>query len=193
MLWSISASVENMGSCEELTTMFPTINAEKHVKRAYMHTWDKRKIGQPHPPLLAPPPSPAYRTLSLFAYKETMSILATADFSQAVYLARKVSDTNKSALCSSFGCACAHTHSDSHTHTPTQDSCLAWRVFGYRGNLSMEYVAHPLDTQTVICQVVREKWEEWKIYTHGAEAEAEDRLSVLFIRILNERATIVLN
>lgn len=108
MLWSISACVENMGSCEELTAMFPTINTEKHVKRVYMHTWDKRNEAAPIPP-------PAYTTLSLFAYEETMSILATADFSQAVYLARKVSDANKSALCSSFGCACAHTHSRSHT------------------------------------------------------------------------------
>lgn len=57
----------------------------------------------------------------------------------------------------------------------------------------MEDVAHPLDTQTVIRQVVREKWEERKIYTHRAEAEAEDWFSFLFIRTLNERTTIVLN
>lgn len=58
-----------------------------------------------------------------------MLILAK-EFSQAVYLAREVSEPNKTAVYCSF----AHTH----THTRTQ-----WKVSGYQGNLSAKYAMHP--------------------------------------------------
>ncbi len=68
-----------------------------------------------------------------------MLILATEEFSQAVYLASGVSEPNKTALC------CIQL-SAAHLHTHTLSSCSAWRVSGYLGNLSMKYTAYPLVT-----------------------------------------------